>query len=152
MASICIIAELVTNFTVAPPGSGIERNRRWRRGIYYRPFWSDHFDGIQRTVVLRQIIGECAENRVVTSAEGRVIWQIDALLGLWAAAGEVEKQAVAFFVERHVHFPSVASVNTTGVAPCPIGNLGNTFAQDRFGIVQHFLRHCRHQLGAELLV
>ena len=133
-------------------GGGIERNRRWRRGIHYRSFWRDHFDGIQRAVVLRQIIGERAENRLITSAEGRVIRQIDALLGLRAGAGEVEKQAVAFFAERHVYFPSVAGVNTAGVTPCPIGNLGNTFAQNRFGIVQHFLRHCRYELGAELLV
>src|SRR5262245_56075109 len=81
-----------------------------------------------------------------------MVWQIDAFLGLRTAASEVKKQAVILFSERHVHFPSVARVNTASVAPCPIGNLGNTSTQNRLGIVQHFLRDGGDQLRAELLV
>ena len=108
-----MIAELATNFTVAPPEVVLsETGAGGCAGFTTVPFWSDHFDGFQRAVVLRQIVGERAENRLVASAEGRVVWQVDALLGLRAAAGEVKQQAVAFFVERHVHFPSVARVNS----------------------------------------
>ena len=147
-----MIAELATNFTVAPPEVVLSETGAGGVGLTTVPAGAITSMRFQRAVVLRQIIGERAENRLVTSAEGRVVWQVDALLGLRTAAGEVEQQAVAFFVERHVHFPGVAGVNAAGVAPCPVGDLGDAPAQDRFGIVQHLLRHGGHQLGAELLV
>ncbi len=147
-----MIAELATNFTVAPPEVVLSETGAGGVGLTTVPCRRDHFERFQRAVVLRQIVGQRAQNRLITSAESRVIRQVDALLRLRAAAGEVEQQAVAFFGELDVNIPGFAGVNTAGVAPSAVGNLGDALAQDRFGVVEHLLRHRGHQLGAELLV
>ena len=52
---------------------GVERYRRRRRAVDDRARRRDHFDGAQRAVVFRQIVGERAENRFVAGAEGRMV-------------------------------------------------------------------------------
>ncbi len=103
-------------------------------------------------MVLRQIVSQRAENRLVASAEGCVVGQVDALLRLGAAAGEIEAQMVALLGQLDMDVPGFAGVNAAGVAPRSVGNLGDAPAQDRFGVIKHLLGHRGNQLRAELFV
>src|SRR5580765_4550423 len=122
-----------------PGGGGVERNGRRRYAVDHRAWRRDHFDGSERAMIFWQIVGHRRENRLVASTESRMVWQVDPLFCLWAAAGKVEQQAIAGFLERDIDFPGVARVDSARVAPLPVGDLADSLSQDRFGIMQHLL-------------
>ena len=92
-------------------------------------------------MILRQVVSHSRKNGLIARAKGRMVGQVDALLRLRAAAGEVEQQSLAFLVESHVDLPGIARMNASRFAPGAVGNLRDSFSQDRLGIVQHLLGH-----------
>ena len=70
-----MIAELATNFTVAPPEVVFSDTGAGGAGFTTVPSGAITSMGFSAPC-FRQIIGECAENRLATGAEGRMVWQL----------------------------------------------------------------------------
>ena len=130
---------LATNFAVDPPEVVFSETGAGGSEFTTVPAGAITSIGSQRAMIFRQVVGHRRENGLIARAESRMVGQVDALFGLRAAAGEVEQQALAFFLESHMDFPGIARMDGSRLAPVPVGNLGDSFSQDRFGIMQHLL-------------
>src|SRR5215475_4662204 len=129
-----------------PARRGIQRDRTWRLHVHHRSFRGDNFDGFQRPMIFRQIIGQSTEDRFIAGAEGRVIWHVDTFFGLRAAAREIEAQMISFFRQCEIDFPRILGLNNAAVTPLTVRNLRDSLSQNRFRVMNHFGRDRTNEL------